>query len=159
MAGLFYRDLVWGVLVLVFAVGYYIAADGIPRSLLSDTVGPGGAPKLLALGLGASSVLLIVRSFLSRRPVSDTGEASGWRPHALALGMLGFGIGYLLLVSHLGYVLTLFLLITGVIVYSGMRLSVRLVLIGAAGSVLFWIIFAMLFRTSMPSGVWPRLFG
>jgi hypothetical protein len=73
--------------------------------------------------------------------------------------MLGFGIGYLLLVSHLGYVLTLFLMITGVIVYSGMRLSVRLVLIGAAGSVLFWIIFAMLFRTSMPSGVWPRLFG
>jgi hypothetical protein len=81
-------------------------------------------------------------------------------PHLRASGILVLGAGYLLLISSLGYLLTIFLLLTAVAVYCGLKLDLKLILINTAGGVVFWVVFVHLFGIPLPSGtLWPRLAG
>lgn len=147
--------MVVGVLALVFAGIYYYLANDIHRSLLSDQVGADGLPKLYAIILGVLAVFLIVKSLAFRavaakaEPEPETVTALG---HLRAVGLLGLGVAYLLLISKLGYLLTIFLLLVAVTAYCGAKLNLRLLLINAAGSVVFWLVFAKMFSVSLPSG-------
>ncbi len=60
------RDLVCGILMLVFAIAYYIVAAAIPHSTLADSVGPDGLPTSYAIALGILSLLLIANTLLGR---------------------------------------------------------------------------------------------
>lgn len=158
------NDTAVGLLALAFAAVYYYFATEIPQSLLSDAVGADGLPKVYAIALGLLSLLLMARSRFSptgsgERAAPGSGVAS-LLPHLRASGILVLGVGYLLLISSLGYLLTIFLLITAVAVYCGLKLNLKLILINAAGGVVFWVVFVHLFGIPLPSGtLWPRLAG
>lgn len=150
------KNLVVGVLALVFAGIYYYLSNDIHRSLLSDQVGADGLPKLYAMILGVLGIALTVKSLAFRtasaakaEPASETVTPLG---HLRAMGLLGLGVAYLLLISKLGYLVTIFLLLIAVTVYCGAKLNLRLLLINAAGSVVFWLVFAKMFSVSLPSG-------
>ncbi len=153
------NDLAVGVLALAVAAVYYYFTSDIPRSLLSDEVGAEGLPKLYAVVLGLLGVLLIGKSFAARAAATnEEGGTSGLWPHARAAGLLVLGAGYLLLIGSLGYLLTIFLLIGAVALYSGAALNVKLISISAAGAVVFWLVFAWLFEMHLPAGtLWQWL--
>ncbi|HLQ25656.1 MAG TPA: tripartite tricarboxylate transporter TctB family protein [Acidiferrobacterales bacterium] len=159
------NDLIVGLLALAFAGIYYYLANDIPRSLLADGVGADGLPKLYAVALGLLSALLILRSLASQavptEPVApeDSGAISPWRQFR-PLGLAGLGAGYLLLISSLGYLVTIFLLIIAVAVYSGGKMDFKLIFISAGGGILLWLVFVKMFSIPLPSGtLWQWLTG
>lgn len=152
------RDLVTGALGLVLAAVYYLAADALPVSLLSDAVGAAGVPKALAIGLGLLSAMLILRA-AARLTIRGTGSAADPWPHLQAFGVVGLGAAYAALAPYLGYPVAIAALIGVTALYFGMRPSPRLVLVALAGAALFWGLFVKILGVAMPEGLWPRLIG
>lgn len=150
------NNIVVGLLALAVAGVYYYLTDDIPQSLLADHVGADGLPKVYAWVLGLLAVLLMLKSWTARtvpvEPAAPEAGAAGIGDHLRVLGLLGLGVAYLLSISILGYALTIFLLLVAVTVYCGAKLSLRLLLISAAGSAVFWLMFVKMFQTSLPSG-------
>ena len=67
------------------------------------------------------------------------------------LAVLG---AYAVLLPILGYPLALALLIGGVAVYGGARLSPTLGAIAATGGLAFWLFFAKFLGVMLPLGIW-----
>jgi len=102
--------------LLVLAGLYWLGADQIRVSTLEGIVGAQAVPKALAVGLAILSLLLIAQDlWRPRRPAvaagGAEGEASGWPAHLRALGMLLIGVGYLVVVNTIGYVLAIVILV------------------------------------------------
>jgi hypothetical protein len=156
------NDLAVGLLALAFAGIYYYFASDIHRSLLSDEVGAAGLPKVYAVAVALLGGFLLWQSFGARAAAPETGGDSGVRvrQHVRAAGLLLLGVAYLVLISSLGYLLTIFLLIAAVALYCGAALNFRLLLISAAGGVVFWLVFARMFDMPLPTGtLWQWLAG
>ena len=156
------RDAVVGAAALALAGAYGYLAQGIPQSLLADSVGAAGLPTLDAVVLALLALVLIARSLAARAadPESAVRGAAGRGSHLRALGLLLPGIAYLLLIGSLGYFATVLLLILGVALYAGARPGVGLFATGVVGASVMWATFVVLFAIPLPSGsLWPRLFG
>jgi hypothetical protein len=165
------RDAWIGVVFLAFAIVYWIAADGIRISPLDGPVTAAGLPKSLAYALGMLAVLLILRSLALKRtkggePVRaadaappDDAERPALYRHLRALGMLAFGIGYLLVVPYVGYPLAIVCLMLGVAVYIGARFGAKTAAIAGLGGLFFYLLFVQILDIPLPEGIWPTLFG
>jgi putative tricarboxylic transport membrane protein len=160
------RDLVSGCVLLVFSIVYYLAASAIPVSMLADSVGAQGLPKSYGIALGILSALLIVQALFARRraaAVVDAGNEVARRQRdkqgALrAAGMLAIGIGYVLLLPWLGYIVCLALLIATTVWYQERHYRHKVWPLAIGGAVIFWLIFVQLLQIAEPSGFWPSLF-
>lgn len=159
-----------GVVFFVLAVVFWIAADGIRISPLDGPVTAAGLPKTLAYALGTLAVLLILRSLALRRatavepaPVgegpADDAERSAPYRHLRAIGMLAFGVGYLLLVPYLGYLLSIVGLMLGVAIYMGARLGAKTAAVAGLGGLFFYLLFVQVLNVPLPNGIWSTLLG
>ncbi len=156
----FTRDTWIGLFMLLVAGVYWFEASKIKVSPLDDGIGAAGLPKSLAYGLAALSILLIVRSvagvLMSTAPAkeetSTTTAAETWKPHLRAVGMLAIGVGYLLLVSTLGYIITIGALIFCVSLYIGAPLNLRTVLVASIGGVAYYFLFVRFLGIPLPDG-------
>lgn len=157
------KDLVAGLFLVVLGVVYYRAADALPRSLISDRVGAAGFPKLLAMTLIIFSGILILQSIVRNMAPTTEGGPEGTErkksDFAKAAGMLGLGIGYLVIVSRVGYLLGIALLLGAVLRYQKEPFSRKLFLTALLGGVFFWAFFVFALKTPMPSGSWAALLG
>jgi hypothetical protein len=158
------RDLVFGMMTLGLAVGYYVAAGSIPATLLGDMVGAQGLPRTYAVLLAVLSLVLIGRSLAPRRGVeardrnesptsvgdARAGPSRTWRPAAL----LAIGVAYILALPRLGYVLSLAGLILAATWAQGGALTRRSALVAACGAVFFWILFVLVLNIPQPGGWW-----
>lgn len=161
------RNLIGGVASIAIGAGYLFMAASIRTSALDDAVGPAGFPKGLAFAMIGLGLVLCLQSFWALRArhlaaARGAGEA-GDGSHGLlgvvrAAGMLGLGIGYLLIVRWLGYVPGIALLITAAAVYLGTPFSWRVVAIGLAGAVAYWVVFVWVLRIPQPAGLLAGLF-
>lgn len=165
------RDAWIGVVFFVFAVVFWIAADGIRISPLDGPVTAAGLPKTLAYALGTLAALLILRSLVlmrttavepapapSAEPADDAKRPALYR-HLRAIGMLAFGIGYLLLVPYLGYLLSIIGLMLGVAIYMGARFGAKTAAVAGLGGLFFYLLFVQLLDVPLPDGIWPALLG
>ena len=157
------KDQAAGVFLIALGVMYYRLASDLPRSLISDRVGAEGFPKLLASALILFSAVLIVQSIVRKlaQAAHEREEISNrnWRTFAHAGGMLGLGFGYLLIVSRVGYLLSIALLLAAALRYQKEPLSTRVLLTALLGGVFFWAFFVYALRTPMPAGLWSALPG
>jgi putative tricarboxylic transport membrane protein len=144
------RDGALGLILLAVAAGYYAAADAIPPSTLADAVGPGGLPKAYAAVLGALAVGLVARG---RGPGGPGPEVSA-RLLLRVAGLLGLGIAYLVAVPWIGYPAGIAGLIVGTTYYQGGRLDRRVLMVGAAGAAVLWLLFAQVLGIPLPAGAW-----
>jgi hypothetical protein len=161
------RDFVFASLTLALAVVYYLMADAIPTSLLSDAVGPGGLPKAYALIMAGLSVILMAQSLAKQRRLAARGLSSldeagtvrlQWAQIYRALGLLAIGFFYVLVVPWLGYIPTLAVLIAGTCYYQGGTLGPRVGVTALIGALFFWVLFVLVLRIPQPPGIWPELF-
>ena len=156
------KDFALGSATLVLAAGYYLMAAAIPESQLADAIGPQGLPKTYAVLLAGLSLILIVRSLARQQGVS-TGSAgaqgSGAQRQALwrVAGMLAIGVVYMLVVSWLGYILSLAGLIFATTYYQGGAVNRRVAVVAVSGAVFLWLLFVILLRIPQPAGLWPSL--
>lgn len=145
------KNIVCGAAGLALAAAYYSVAESVPRSLLDDPTGASGLPKLLALLLAGFSLALIVVTVARR--TAPAGEGRSAYAHIQAVGLLGIGVLYLLLLPGLGYLGAIFVLLLTVSIYAGAR-GVTPLVVSVAGAVVLWATFVRLFRISMPTGAW-----
>ncbi len=157
-----HRDAITGIVLMALAVLYYLMADALPKSLLSDNVGADGFPKLLAGALFMLALILLLMGLFKRR-ASNPAEVQEKRAHEKqaaikAAGMLILGVLYLLFVSLIGYPIAVGFLIAGVLLYYKEALSLKVVLTAGIGGILFWVFFVFAMDIPMPMGIWAGLF-
>ena len=156
--------------LFILAIAYWFMADAIPVSRLAGKVGADGLPKLLGLALGGLSLLLAVQTLLEMRrdraPAAAVAQAAQEEKsekskggHLRALGLVGIGIVYLLLLPHLGYLVSSMLLLGAVAIYAGLKPSLKALLFAVIGGVAFYLIFVKLLQIPLPAGFWPSLLG
>ena len=149
------RDLVCSVVLLVVAAGYYYLASGIGTSALADEVGAAGLPTFYALARGSIGLIMalqaVVKGFLNRVEVAEAVDLGLMLRRAG--GVLGIGIGYLLIVSVVGYMIALVIVLAAMQIYFGERASARIALAATVGAGLFWVLFDRLLGIPMP-GIW-----
>jgi putative tricarboxylic transport membrane protein len=151
------KDLVAAILLLLIAAAYYAASLEIPMSSLSDEIGPTGLPTVLAGLLAVLAVAIAARALLiprrSSAPSSPAPEKDAEAPWLRALGMLGLIALYIPLASVLGYGPALFLVISSVALYEGMKPSWRLFLVAAGGAAFFFVLFDLILGVRQPEGL------
>lgn len=155
------KDLAGGVAVLTVAGLYYWAAGGIAESSLSDDVGASGLPRILALALTGLGVALTLRAVYAGAlapvarpaapPVNDP-DAEPISPLARALGLLAFGIAYVVLAPVIGYLPAVALLIGSVALYEGAPRNWKTAAIALGGALAYWAIFVRLLGVRQPAG-------
>lgn len=154
------RDTWIGVVMLIVACVYWFEAGKIRVSPLDDGIGAAGLPKALAYALGALAILLIVRSIAGAvllRPAnaqtaSEEPEQQSWAPHLRAIGMLALGVGYLLIVSKLGYIISIAALLFCASLYIGAKLNLRTFLVAIIGGIAFHLLFVEFLGIPLPPG-------
>ncbi|NNU80181.1 hypothetical protein HMH01_06985 [Halovulum dunhuangense] len=152
------KDFWIGLVTLGAATFYWLEADKIRISPLDGPVGASGLPKTLALALGALSALLILRALFEKlRPLPDSGAPKAplrerMVPHLRAMGMLGLGIGYVLLLPVFGYALTVAGLLIGVGLYIGARPDAKLFAVAIGGAIFFHFLFVEFLDVPLPVG-------
>jgi hypothetical protein len=151
------RDLVFAALGLALAGAYYAAADALPTSLLADSVGAGGIPKLLAVALALFAVLLGARSLLAGAAAPSADGSIG--RHLRALGVAGLGFAYAAVAPYLGYPLALALLVAAATLYYGASLRLPVLVYAVGCAALLWLVFARALGVAVPAGFWSRLLG
>lgn len=144
------RDTGLGILAVVLAGAYYAEAGNIQQSLLADAVGADGVPRMLAVGLGLTGLVLAGRSVLRPATGGDDLPASA---HLRAAGLLAILVIYLLAVPVAGYPLSVAALIAAVAVYAGARADAMLAITSVGGAAAFWFMFKWLLGIQLPVGM------
>jgi hypothetical protein len=161
------RDLVGGAAAFLLGGGYLALAMQLSPSARDDSVGAAGLPKILGSAMLVLSVLLLVRAGLAQAragraaapaAADKVGAAPIARQLLRAAGLVAFGIGYLVIVSHSGYLPAIMLLIVAVAAFQGAPLNWRLVAIAVAGALVLWLFFGLLLGIPMPGGAIAHYF-
>jgi len=159
------KDLIASLLLLLVAIVYFVLSLDINQSALADEVGAAGLPFVFTCALGFLAFALLGKAALKwalarRRDISSSAELGGeGKKLTKAGGMLVIGIGYLSVVSMIGYLLTLIGIIALVAWYQGERAGPRLAAVAIAGGVTFFAFFDLVLGGDMPTGFWPSLWG
>lgn len=163
------RDVWIGLATFGVAVLYWLGADRIRLSPLDGPVTAQGLPKSLAYALGCLAILLVVRGLTVERRVARAAgprprlsaeeRREALRPHLRAAGMLALGVGYLMVLHTLGYILSLILLMTGVALYIGERPRPTLFVTAILGALLFYVIFVVGLGIPLPDGLLAPVLG
>lgn len=155
------KDLAGGLIVLAIAILYYLGIGDIAESSLADDVGAGGLPRILAFALAGFGAVLVARAIiegaLARTPkpaaiVTQPGDDDPIAPLPRALGFLGFGAAYVVLVPIIGYLPAMALLIGAIALFEGAAANWKTALIAMGGAVGYWAIFVKLLGVHQPSG-------
>jgi len=172
-------DLALGLAAVVLAAAWLRLAEGIPESLLSDTVGAAGLPRAVGWALALVGALLCGRSVLRSAPAQgeaaqaetarretahgDTGRGetgqkgaaarAGWRAHLRALGLLAILCGYVVLAPWLGYAAATAALLAAGAAYAGAARGPMLAIVPVLGAIVFWLLFVHAFGIPMPGSV------
>jgi putative tricarboxylic transport membrane protein len=162
------RDLVGGILAILIGASYFAFALQIRASSLADGVGPAGLPKVLGILMIGLGIVLCAQALLSARrralPLpadarvagdSDSDDAlrrSGLAGPARAGGLLAIGIVYLLIVRTVGYVPAIAVLIITAALYGGAAPGWRVVAIGLAGAIFYYVLFVLVLGIPLPAG-------
>jgi putative tricarboxylic transport membrane protein len=146
------KDLISSLILLGIAVAYYAASTDIQDSSLSDEVGPRGLPTVLAMLLVAIALVIGARALLAPLAQAETERDASAKWYRSA-GLLAIAALYIPLAEYLGYWLGLFLILLGVPLYEGVKLSWRPFVIAALGATFFFVLFDLVLGVRQPTGV------
>jgi hypothetical protein len=144
------RDIACAAVLLFIAVLYYGAARELGETALSDSVGPAGLPSVYAAGLAILAVLIGIATLIGK-PVPAAAAAGTGRKLLRAGGALLIGIGYLAVVSSIGYPFAIAAAIAMMALYQGERPSLRLVLVACVGAAALYGLFDLVLGVPMPA--------
>jgi hypothetical protein len=111
------------------------------------------------------AVILILQNVLQRlkgplpedAPATPQELAEARHKHLRAAGMFLIGLAFLFIVGYVGYIPAIFAMICVVAVYNGRPMSWRIAGIAAVVTAILYILFDLILKIPMPSGVWPEV--
>jgi len=139
------RDFACAALGLALAVVYWIAANALPRSFLSDAVGADGLPKAYAVVLAMLSALIAARAYWRGPPGADDAQ------HARALGVAALGFLYTAAAAFVGYIIPIIVVTGAAAWYYGARRPVTIAVFAIASGAFLWLTFAYVLGVAMPA--------
>ena len=71
--------------------------------------------------------------------------------------MLLIGVGYIVVLPWLGYLLSVAALIAATTYFQGGSIDRRSILVAISGAFCFWVLFIWLLRIQYPAGLWPSV--
>ena len=114
-------DFLLGGICLVAGATYYSVASVIPKSMLSDEIGPGGVPAAVGLAAMVVSVLIMLKAMVAwnrdrlaakvANPVATDEPAEAAESHWLSVILVLVLVSLIVVLPILGYVTSIFLLI------------------------------------------------
>jgi putative tricarboxylic transport membrane protein len=149
------RNLIGSVILLLVAAGYFIAANRIGSTALSDSVGADGLPRIYGISLAALA-LAIGAGALIRRRLAAAASAVSETPGTLhrlmrAAITVVAGAAYLAVVDVIGYPFAIAVLVAAMAVYQGERFSWRVLLIAALGGIALYVLFSFVLDVDVPA--------
>ncbi len=157
------KDALSGLVLIAIAGAYYWSSAQIADSTLSDEVGAGGLPRLLAYALACLGFVLLVRALAASRSAKIAAAGAEVAEEAglpRAMGLLLLGGAYVLLLPFLGYVVSVTLLIAIIATYEGAQRRWTLPVVAAGGGLLYWAVFVKLLGVRHPTGtLWQSFLG
>jgi hypothetical protein len=155
-------DLLLGGICLVAGATYYSVASVIPKSMLSDEIGPGGVPAAVGLAAIVVSVLIMLKAMvvwnqerLAAKLVSpvaaDEAEETGGS-HWLSVSLVMVLVSLILVLPILGYIISIFLLIMVSAALSGHAKNLKLLVFSLVSSVTLYVIFQVIMSVKLPKG-------
>jgi putative tricarboxylic transport membrane protein len=110
------------------------------------------------------SAVLVLQTILARRSKAEAVAAenelpsvSSYHKHARALGLLLIGVGYIVLVETVGYIVGIAYLLAAVTLFAGGASRRTVFLFAVLGAVFFWVLFVQILGIHQPQGFWPNL--
>jgi putative tricarboxylic transport membrane protein len=152
-------DRLLGLVGLLGGGVYAYVAAGIPKSMLSDEVGPGGVPFWVGILVIAISALLLLKSWIGGSEQEQGTEMTlelpaDWRP---VVGLLVVLVAYVLTVDVLGYLLAIALLIGSTALLAGHVHSRQLYLLSVGSAMGLYLVFEKLMNIKLQKGVMSLL--
>ena len=147
------NDAVFGALLLLLGVVVLVHVQGFPK-IPGQPVGPALFPGLVAAGLAVCGVLLIVSGIRRRaeQPWYETAEWMRSGRHFIAFAaIVGGVVAYVLLATHVGFLLVAPVLLWIWFSVLGVR-PVRAIVVAVAASLVIWYAFYKLLRVPLPWG-------
>jgi putative tricarboxylic transport membrane protein len=148
--------LIVGLGIIAFSAALWSAAGGLPRTALSDPVGPGGLPKLFAALLAVLSVVLVAQSLAALHK----GRRLHWHPGKVYLarflrsvGILALAGAYAFFLDVIGFPLSVCLLLLAVSIFTGQHISFGAIVFSLVGGMVFHLVFVWLLGVNMPVGL------
>ncbi len=149
------RDLMAGILLLIFAVSFYVLThhfSGYELEKIPRDVGPDFFPRILLAAMALESIFLIL---FSLRVTMNTGADSA-KPESLLQGrpliMLGVFLVYVYLATLFGYIASTIAFLILSFYLLGVRALLPLVLIPPAITFASYYMFEILLNVYLPKG-------
>jgi len=155
-------DFLLGGICLVAGATYYSVASEIPKSMLSDEIGPGGVPAAVGLAAMVVSVLIMLKALMAwnqgrlaakmASPVTADEAAEAGESHWLSVILVLVLVSLIVILPILGYVTSIFLLIMISAALAGHHKSIKLVAFSLITSITLYVIFQFVMGIKLPKG-------
>jgi putative tricarboxylic transport membrane protein len=165
--------------VLCVAVWLWTVAESFAISTQLGRAGPDLWPKIVLLLMLGAALWGVADALFKRRPDDDTsflianatrtagheedarqdlaaeaGDPADRRPIFSISGMVAM-LGYVAVISYLGYAISTFLLLLAIMMLAGYRRPLLAILISLIGCLSFFVVFQRIVYISLPLGVGP----
>lgn len=155
-----FNDAIPGVMFLAIGIFTFIHAGGFTR-FPGVPYGPDLFPRIIAVMMGGGGLILIISGLRSANRAPWL-ELSDWarqpRSYVLFFSVVGAVLFYMFVSEALGFLLTGFLMLSGLLIVTrGLATMVSSVLLAAAVTVLIHLLFAEVLRVPLPFGILERL--
>ena len=155
-------DFLLGGICLVAGAIYYSVASVIPKSMLSDEIGPGGVPAVVGLAAMVVSVLIMLKAMVVwnqerlaaklASPVTTNEAAEAVGSHWLSVSLVLVLVSLIVILPILGYIISIFLLIMVSAALSGHAKNLKLLVFSLVSSVTLYVIFHFVMSVKLPKG-------
>jgi hypothetical protein len=148
--------LVFAAILTVFGLFWVWASSDLPDRQQTAYLSQGFLPITAGLLLAGLSALLFLSTWFTKaRPAAEIGRTPLFQPHAemIAAAVFAALFVYILILPHVHYALSTFLLMAVGLGLSGEPLKPRLFLIAAAMAALFYAIFIYGLQLALPGSI------
>lgn len=116
-----------------------------------------GYPKFLIIGSFIFNTILLVQNLYKHRKETDTDSVNAADFKRMIPKVITYIVtifAYILLIPRLGYLLTTFLFILGMLIYIGVRSKKQLVLLPVLMTLGIYLLFNYVLKVLLPTGSW-----
>jgi hypothetical protein len=159
------KDRLTGLLGMFVSAVYVHQASLIEDSLLADAVGVAGVPTGIGYLMCVASALLFMKSWLKSKAESSAAaeeevEPGGSaHPHWKAVGLLALLLGFLMLVTILGFIVSIGVMVAAVAYFGGARELKTLLWCALITGPALWLSFDYALEIHLPTGMWSQWIG
>jgi putative tricarboxylic transport membrane protein len=146
-----HADIIGGMLGIILSFLIFYIASGFPEDQVVR-VGPAFFPKLVAVGLGIFSVILLISAYTGNQVETNPGFSI--KDPGIQRGIISAGatIIYCLLFEYLGFIVCTFIYLSFLMILLKDRQYIQIAITSITVTAVVYFIFKVLLNITLPSG-------